>query len=186
MPQAPLKSPMIQAQAQAVSSPEAVPHAELQNSGFLVDTRLASSRLQHGVYGGGGLLVIVLVGLSGLPLWLRLLLIVLFIGLTAYWLKVQPLSPLSAIWQGDSRTWYWQRMTHPFNQQQRVQSQRGTGELSYCRHLGWVIQLGFKSHSHRQPQKLSVLVWRDQVSQEQWRRLMVLSRLRQFSSTLLG
>lgn len=180
MVKAPLESPLIQ---QAANSPEiAVPDADLQNSGFLVDTVLTSSRLQQGLYGAAGLLVITLMGLSGLPLWLRLAVILLFIGLTLYWLKVQPLNPISAIWQGDSRTWYWQYV----HQQSANPKQRGTGELAYCRHLGWVIQLGFKSNSHRQPKNLSILVWRDQLSQEQWRRLMVLSRLRQSSRTVLG
>lgn len=180
MVKVPLESPLIQ---QAASSPEStLSDPDLQNSDFLVDTVLTSSRLQQGLYGAAGLLVITLMGLSGLPLGLRLAVILLFIGLTLYWLKVQPFNPISAIWQGDSRTWYWQSV----HQQGANPKQRGTGELAYCRHLGWAIQLGFKTSRHRQPTNLSILVWRDQLSQEQWRCLMVLSRLRQSSSTLLG
>lgn len=181
-----LKSPVSSSPAtqktQAMSAQATAHHeAHLQNLGYLVDTVLTPSRLQQGLYTGAGLLVIALMGSSGLALWARLVVIMLFIGLTFYWLKVQPLHSISAIWQGDSRTWYWQPVV-----QGTLQRQRATGELAYCRNLGWVIQLGFKSSGHRQPKNLSILVWRDQVSQEQWRRLMVISRLRQSSSTLLG
>lgn len=128
---------------------------------MLVDLTLTPSRVQPIIHVLALLLLSAMIWTNGLAWPLRAGLISLLLGIS-WWLKNSAVTHrIDVLWQGDSHTWYWQQR----------QGKRHTGQLLGVRHLGLVIHLTLKTASGK---RIFLPVWRDQVNEQQWRRLCVL------------
>lgn len=130
-----------------------------------VDVSLGVSHWQPRFHCVGGLVVLLLIHLSGLDLITKFSLSGLFILLqiiSMRWLR-QP--ALQQLWQDDNSQWYW-----------RIQGQTRIhkGKLLTLRSYGIAIFLMFDSNH----QKRGVWLWRDQMPPDQWRYLMIRSHLK--------
>lgn len=132
---------------------------------MLIDITLSASRLQQCFHLLALLLLGLLICISGLS-WLATVVAIGLLCLLDRWLAgINSKNQITAAWQGDSQTWYWQRQ----------QGKRQTGQLVKIRRMGLLIHLTLKETVC--PQTTPLTIWRDQVSAEQWRHLCVLSAL---------
>ncbi len=139
---------------------------------MLVDAKIQRGMLRHLVYASGAFMVVALMLLSGLSLLIKLLLVGLFLLLNYCWHRVFIATQvLTEIWQQDATVWGWRRLGS---------SQSHTGTLQQARYLGMVIVLSFQCRNA----SVSMLIWRDEVSRDEWRKLSVLTRLKQSPPTL--
>lgn len=133
---------------------------------MLVDAQVQQGVLQRLSYGLGVGIVILLMLFSGLHGAIKTILVTVFVLLNFWWyrsfIKAQT---ISEIWQQDSSIWCWRC---------RGSSTSKTGKLLQARHLGLVITLEFLHLHHH----YHVVIWRDQVSGAEWRKLTVLTRLK--------
>ena len=134
---------------------------------MLVDAKIQQGLLQGLIYALGVVVVLGLMLLSGLPILLELILAGLFLLLNYWWYRAFIATQrLTEIWQQDARLWCWRRLGS---------SQCHSGTLQQARYLGVVIVLNLQC----QNSSVSMLIWRDEVSKDEWRKLAVLTRLKQ-------
>ena len=139
---------------------------------MLVDATIQRGVLRHLAYTSGAFMVVALMLLSGLPLLFKLLLIGLFLLLNYGWYRLFVATQvLAEIWQQDAVVWGWRYLSSP---------QSHTATLLQAHYLGVLIVLSFQCRNT----SISMLIWRDEVSGEEWRKLSVLTRLKQSSPTL--
>ncbi len=139
---------------------------------MLVDAQIKQGVLQRLCYVLSMLAVLLLMLLSGLPIIIEAVLAGLFLLINYWWYKAFiKAQAITEIWQQDSRIWCWRSLDS---------SQYKTATLQQVRHLGLVMVLDFQqrtTHYH-------VVIWRDQISHAEWRKLCVLTRLKHLQQNL--
>lgn len=139
---------------------------------MLVDATVEQGILQRLIYCLGAGIVILLILFSGLPLVVKTILTVLFLLLNVWWYKTfVALQAITEIWQQDNVTWGWRSI---------ASSKYKTAVLKQTHYLGIVIVLNFQYRATH----YNVLIWRDQVNLTEWRKLLVLTRLKQSQQNL--
>ncbi|MEY2862366.1 MAG: hypothetical protein RLY58_73 [Pseudomonadota bacterium] len=136
----------------------------------MVDATLTRSRLRVVVYVLAVLMCQSLIGGSAWPLWVRLAAMAALASVALWQYRRE-----GQVWQLDQLDgdrWRWQQQTlRPAGSGLSPQY----GRLVAIRAVPYVLQLSFEVQQPRR-QRVSLLVWQDQVSCEAWRRLQVLAR----------
>ena len=135
---------------------------------------LQPSRLRRGVEVGLYLLVAILTVWSGLPLWVMIVTILLLLGVFALQsARAAAVPRLIQLIQIDRRIWCWYQIVA--SPQHGMQTTRVEAELQQVQRVGPVVVLRFQAlGANVRPQ--SWVIWRDQVDDNNWRRLVVLAR----------
>ena len=140
---------------------------------MLVDAQVRQGILQRLCYGLSVGMIILLMMFSGLPIAVEAALVLLFLILNYWWYKsFIRAQAITEIWQQDSMMWCWRSLGS---------SKYKTAKLLHARYLGVVIHLNLQHLHHN----YNVVIWRDQVSATEWRKLTVLTRLNYSQQNLL-
>lgn len=141
---------------------------------MLIDCQIKPSRLRAGCFVVVNIMVLLLIiTASGIPALYKMILAAIFslINLGSALITYLGLfkTPLLHVWQVNRCEWYVLDVGH---------SQAVAVELLAIDFRGFAVYLCFRIHERRE----TVVLWKDQLNQSEWRKFKVLSRLHQASS----
>jgi hypothetical protein len=138
-----------------------------------INAMIQPSKMQPGVNIVAFLCVALLCLLSELPSSAKVIILIGMVGYALYDVHSNRHQPrLIQLVHMDRQVWRWMTaMGHT-----PLEERRAEGHLHSLHRMGWVMVLGFMVQTSSKPQITYWVIWRDQVSADDWRRLMVLAR----------
>jgi hypothetical protein len=138
-----------------------------------INTTLDESRLKKQTELTLLLIVCVIVFFSDMPSWITALTVILVLFSYAYQhLFYQSALTLNQIIQFDKQAWRWVVLDPKRHQKIRMQE----GRLLSVHQWFFVMTMRFETLNKHQRVIKSYVIWRDQVDEADWRRLIVLAR----------